>query len=109
MNDVFSAEDDEFGLIGSCISGGNDVCFDAFAEVPTEAIQHFQLQKTYELIKGLVSQSKSVSLPELMKEWKLPSDMVYLNKINYAMYHVLTNLKLEGNFSNYFKELFKVI
>ena len=46
---------------------------------------------------------------ELMKEWKLPSDMVYLNKINYAMYHVLTNLKLEGNFSNYFKELFKVI
>jgi replicative DNA helicase len=70
MNDVFSAEDDEFGLIGSCISGGNDVCFDAFAEVPTEAIQHFQLQKTYELIKGLVSQSKTVSLPELMKEWK---------------------------------------
>ncbi len=46
---------------------------------------------------------------ELMKEWKLPSDMVYLNKINYAMYHVLTNLKLEGNFIEYFNELFKVI
>jgi hypothetical protein len=60
MSDTFYAEEDEFALLGSCINGGNDVCFDAFAEVPTEAIQHFQLQPTYELIKGIVSQSKQV-------------------------------------------------
>jgi replicative DNA helicase len=78
MSDTFYAEEDEFALIGSCINGGNDVCFDAFAEVPTEAIQHFQLQPTYELIKGIVSQSKQVSLPELMREWKRvhPADPV---------------------------------
>jgi replicative DNA helicase len=78
MSDTFYAEEDEFALLGSCINGGNDVCFDAFAEVPTEAIQHFQLQPTYELIKGIVSQSKQVSLPELMREWKRvhPADPV---------------------------------
>ena len=78
MSDTFYAEEDEFALLGSCINGGNDICFDAFAEVPTEAIQHFQLQPTYELIKGIVSQSKQVSLPELMREWKrvYPSEPV---------------------------------
>ena len=78
MSDVFYSEEDEFGLVGSCISGGADVCFDAFAEVPTHALQNDQLQDTFELLKGLVAQSKPVSMPEMMKEWKRtrPSDPV---------------------------------
>lgn len=78
MSDVFYSEEDEFGLIGSCISGGTDVCFDAFAEVPTHALQNDQLQDTFELLKGLVAQSKPVSTAEMMKEWKRtrPSDPV---------------------------------
>lgn len=42
---------------------------------------------------------------DLMKEWELPSNMVYLNKIPYGMYHMLTKLKLKGNFLKFFKEL----
>ena len=42
---------------------------------------------------------------ELMKEWKLPSNIVYLNKIPYGLFHVLTKLKLKGDFLNYFKTL----
>ncbi len=78
MSDVFYSEEDEFGLVGSCISGGADVCFDAFAEVPTHALQNDQLQDTFELLKGLIAQSKPVSMPEMMKEWKRtrPSDPV---------------------------------
>jgi replicative DNA helicase len=78
MSDVFYSEEDEFGLVGSCISGGADVCFDAFAEVPTHALQNDQLQDTFELLKGLVAQSKPVSMQEMMKEWKRtrPSDPV---------------------------------
>jgi replicative DNA helicase len=70
MSDPFFAEDDEFGLIGACIAGGSDICFDAFAEVPTAAIQNEQLALTYETIKSLITQNKRVTLPELMKEWK---------------------------------------
>ena len=42
---------------------------------------------------------------ELMKEWKLPSNIVYLNKVPYGLFHVLTKLKLKGDFLNYFKTL----
>jgi replicative DNA helicase len=70
MSDPFFAEDDEFGLIGACIAGGSDICFDAFAEIPTAAIQNEELALTYETIKSLIAQNKKVSLPELMKEWK---------------------------------------
>ena len=57
MSDPFFAEDDEFGLIGACIAGGSDICFDAFAEVPTAAIQNEQLAFTYETRKSLITQN----------------------------------------------------
>ncbi len=78
MSDPFYSEEDEFGLIGSCISGGSDVCFEAFADVPSEAIQHDQLSATFEVLKSLVHQSKPVTMAELMKEWKKtrPSESV---------------------------------
>jgi predicted unusual protein kinase regulating ubiquinone biosynthesis (AarF/ABC1/UbiB family) len=44
---------------------------------------------------------------DLMKEWELPSNMVYLNKIPYGMYHVLTKLKLKGRFSDFIKDMLK--
>ena len=43
---------------------------------------------------------------ELMKEWVLPQDMVYFNKIPYGMYHILTKLKLKGGFLEVFDEIF---
>ena len=78
MSDPFYSEEDEFGLIGSCISGGSDVCFEAFADVPSEAIQNDQLSATYEVLKSIVHQSKPVNMAELMKEWKKtrPADSV---------------------------------
>jgi replicative DNA helicase len=78
MSDPFYSEEDEFGLIGSCISGGSDVCFEAFADVPSEAIQNDQLSATYEVLKSIVHQSKPINMAELMKEWKKtrPADSV---------------------------------
>jgi predicted unusual protein kinase regulating ubiquinone biosynthesis (AarF/ABC1/UbiB family) len=35
---------------------------------------------------------------ELMKNWILPPECIYLNKIPYGLYHLLTSLELEGNF-----------
>ena len=43
---------------------------------------------------------------ELMKEWTLPKDMVYFNKIPYGGYHVFTKLKLRCNFSTLLDEIF---
>jgi predicted unusual protein kinase regulating ubiquinone biosynthesis (AarF/ABC1/UbiB family) len=35
---------------------------------------------------------------DLMTKWKLPNNIVYLNKIPFGMYHLLTKLKTKGNF-----------
>jgi predicted unusual protein kinase regulating ubiquinone biosynthesis (AarF/ABC1/UbiB family) len=49
---------------------------------------------------------KSVSKkPELMSEWNLPCNLVYLNKICYGLYHILTKLNVHYNFTNLFEEL----
>lgn len=42
---------------------------------------------------------------ELMQEWTLPGNMVYFNKIPYGLYHILTKLKVKGNFWNIIKKL----
>ena len=39
---------------------------------------------------------------ELMKEWTLPPNMVYLNKIPYGLSHMLVKLNLKGNFKDFF-------
>jgi predicted unusual protein kinase regulating ubiquinone biosynthesis (AarF/ABC1/UbiB family) len=46
---------------------------------------------------------------ELMKEWILPQDMVYLNRIPYGAYHVFTKLKLKGRFREVFDKMFEAI
>lgn len=46
---------------------------------------------------------------DLMKEWTLPQDMVYFNKIPYGMYHILTKLKLKGRFLEVFDAIFEKI
>jgi predicted unusual protein kinase regulating ubiquinone biosynthesis (AarF/ABC1/UbiB family) len=43
---------------------------------------------------------------ELMKEWVLPQDMVYFNKIPYGAYHIFTKLKLKGRFLEVFDKMF---
>jgi len=45
---------------------------------------------------------------ELMKEWQLPPNMVYLNKIPYGLYHILTKLNLKCNFTPFFNKLLKL-
>jgi replicative DNA helicase len=69
-NDVYFAEDDEFGLIGACLTGSLDTCADAFAEVKTEWIQTDTLRDTYETIRSLAQQNRQPLLSELAKEWK---------------------------------------
>ena len=46
---------------------------------------------------------------ELMKEWSLPPNMVYLNKIPFGLYNILTKLKATGNFKIIFDNLLKEI
>ena len=41
----------------------------------------------------------------LMKEWKIPPSMVYLNKIPYGLFHILTKLNASGNFYEIFNDL----
>jgi predicted unusual protein kinase regulating ubiquinone biosynthesis (AarF/ABC1/UbiB family) len=45
---------------------------------------------------------------DLMKEWFLPQNMVYLNKMVYGLPHILTKLKLKGNFMSILKPLLNV-
>lgn len=46
---------------------------------------------------------------EFMKEWTLPQNMVYFNKIPYGAYHILTKLKLRGKFLEVFDNIFNSI
>jgi predicted unusual protein kinase regulating ubiquinone biosynthesis (AarF/ABC1/UbiB family) len=41
----------------------------------------------------------------LMKEWKIPPSMVYLNKIPHGLFHILTKLNASSNFSLIFDDL----
>ena len=43
--------------------------------------------------------------PELMKEWILPNNCVYLNKIPFGLFHLLNKLKAKCNFKKFFDEL----
>jgi replicative DNA helicase len=70
VNDAFFAQDDEFGLIGACLTGSIDTCSDAFADVKSEWIETDSLRDTYETIRSLVSQSRTPTIQELGKEWK---------------------------------------
>lgn len=46
---------------------------------------------------------------ELMKEWTLPHDMAYFNKIPAGSYYVFTRLKLKGRFREVFDNIFKSV
>ena len=70
MTDPYFAQDDEYGLIGACLSGGSDVCHEVFAKIPTAAIQNDKLRSLYEIAKGLVAKSEPVNLTTVVKEWK---------------------------------------
>lgn len=70
MSDPFFAEEDEFGLIGACLSGGSDVCHEVFAKIPSEAFQHDRLRNVYEVAKGLVAKNDPLNLAAVVKEWK---------------------------------------
>jgi len=70
MSDPYYAQDDEFGLIGACLSGGSDVCHEVFAKIPTEALQDDNLRHVFEIIKGLVAKSDPVNMTTVVKEWK---------------------------------------
>lgn len=70
MNDPFFAQEDEFGLIGACLTGSIDTCSDAFAEVKSEWIETDSLRDTYETIRSLVAQNRTPTIQELGKEWK---------------------------------------
>jgi len=70
MNDPYFAQDDEFGLIGACLTGSIDTCSDAFAEVKSEWIETDSLRDTYETIRSLVQANRTPTLQELGKEWR---------------------------------------
>jgi len=67
MNDPYFAQDDEFGLIGACLTGSIDTCSDAFAEVKSEWIETDSLRDTYETIKSFGSSQPESNPP---RTWK---------------------------------------
>ena len=72
--------------------------------------QYFKLQytpwtsKDFEFTEEWLQKSIYKDI-DLMKEWNLPSNMVYLNKIPFGLFHILTKLKLKFDFTEFFKEL----
>jgi replicative DNA helicase len=70
MSDPYFAEDDEFGLLGACLSGGSDVCHEVFAKIPSDALQDSDLYNVFEIAKGLVAKSDPVNMTTVVKEWK---------------------------------------
>lgn len=86
MSDPFFAEDDEYGLIGACLSGGADVCHEVFSKIPSEAFQNERLRNVYEVAKGLVAKSDPVNLASVVKEWKrsMPQSIPPFEELNRA-------------------------
>jgi ubiquinone biosynthesis protein len=41
----------------------------------------------------------------LLNEWNLPQNIVYLNKINFGLIHILQKMQVSGNFTQIFKKL----
>jgi replicative DNA helicase len=70
MSDPYYAQDDEYGLIGACLSGGPDVCYEVFARIPPDAIQQDKLRQVYEITKALLGRHEAISLQTVVKEWK---------------------------------------
>ena len=69
-NDVYYSEEDEYGLIGACLSGCIDTCSDALSDVRSEWIQKDELRLTFDVIKLMVQQNNIPSISELGKAWK---------------------------------------
>lgn len=75
------------------------------------AFDYFKLQFEPWLTKGKFTfsaewLSKCTKKDEiLMKQWKLPYNMVYLNKIPYGLYHVLSALNTTGEFRKVFEDI----
>lgn len=70
MSDPYFAQNDEYGLIGSCLTGGPDVCYEVFSRIPPDAIQHDKLRLVYEITKGLIGRHEAVNISTVVKEWK---------------------------------------
>ena len=64
------------------------------------------ISEDFEFTEEWLSQSLYKDI-ELMKEWIIPDNMVYFNKIPFGAYHVFTKLKLKGNFKEIFDKMFE--
>ena len=86
MSDPFFAQDDEFGLIGACLSGGSDVCHEVFSKIPSEAFQHDRLRMVYEVTKSLVAKGDPVNQASVAKEWRrsMPQSTPPFEELNRA-------------------------
>jgi len=79
-------------------------------ESKTYMYEYFKLQytpfieKDFEFTEEWLEKSIFKNL-ELMKEWQLPTNLVYLNKIPFGLYHLLTKLNLKYDFTEFFETL----
>lgn len=72
--------------------------------------EYFKIQFTPYIVENfvfteewlLICVHKEVSLA---KEWCLPTNCIFMNKINYGLYHILSKLKLECNLPIIFREI----
>ena len=74
---------------------------------------YFKLQYTPWLEDNFEFSEKWVMLTdrketELMKNWNLPGNMVYFNKITYTGYHLFGKLNLKGDFHSFYDNLMNI-
>ena len=88
-------------IINSNISEeSKDYAYDYFTLQYTPWIIEDEFEFTTEWLR--TTDKKDV---KLLSEWKLPQNLVYLNKIPYGLYHILTALNAKGSFYKIFNNI----
>jgi predicted unusual protein kinase regulating ubiquinone biosynthesis (AarF/ABC1/UbiB family) len=98
--EIFYKTVENMGIINSEISTGSKDYIYEYFKLQLEPWTSESFEFTEEWLKKSVYKE-----PEFMKEWELPNNMVYLNKICYGFPHVLTKLNLQGSFLPLIKKL----
>ena len=102
--DLFYSIVEKIGIINSDISPKSKEYIYDYFQLQYEPWTTEEFEFTSEWLEGAVQKDT-----ELMKEWVLPKDMIYFNKIPAGAYYIFTKLKLKGRFLEVFDKLFESI
>ena len=69
-----------------------------------EQLEPFICDRVFEFTEEWLDRVTEKNI-ELMREWNLPKNIVYINKIFYGLIHILTKLNLTANLLHIFKKI----